>query len=64
VVWLVDATLKTSDDNIYAARGVWLSLNTVVHGKKVRIPLAGPANRQGRMPLRTLLAKDMNIKVP
>lgn len=45
---LVDSTLKTSDDNIYAA-GDMIELEHRVHGKKVRIPLAGPANRQGRI---------------
>ncbi len=45
---LVDSTLKTSDDNIYAA-GDMIELEHRVMGKKVRIPLAGPANRQGRI---------------
>ncbi len=45
---LVDNTLKTSDDNIYAA-GDMVELEHRVLGKKVRIPLAGPANRQGRL---------------
>lgn len=45
---LVDSTLKTSDDNIYAA-GDMVELEHRVMGKKVRIPLAGPANRQGRI---------------
>jgi NADPH-dependent 2,4-dienoyl-CoA reductase/sulfur reductase-like enzyme/rhodanese-related sulfurtransferase len=45
---LVDSTLKTSDDNIYAA-GDMIELEHRVNGKKVRIPLAGPANRQGRI---------------
>lgn len=45
---LVDSTLKTSDDNIYAA-GDMIELEHRVYGKKVRIPLAGPANRQGRI---------------
>jgi len=45
---LVDPTLKTSDDSIYAA-GDMIELEHRVHGRKVRIPLAGPANRQGRI---------------
>lgn len=45
---LVDSTLKTSDDSIYAA-GDMIELEHRVLGKKVRIPLAGPANRQGRI---------------
>jgi len=45
---LVDPTLKTSDENIFAA-GDMIELEHRVLGKKVRIPLAGPANRQGRI---------------
>lgn len=45
---LVDTTLKTSDDNIYAA-GDMIEFEHRILGKKVRIPLAGPANRQGRI---------------
>ena len=45
---LVDGALKTSDDNIYAA-GDMIEFEHRILGKKVRIPLAGPANRQGRI---------------
>lgn len=45
---LVDGYLKTSDDAIYAA-GDMVEIEHRVLGKKVRIPLAGPANRQGRI---------------
>jgi NADPH-dependent 2,4-dienoyl-CoA reductase/sulfur reductase-like enzyme/rhodanese-related sulfurtransferase len=45
---LVDELLKTSDDNIFAA-GDMIELEHRVYNKKVRIPLAGPANRQGRI---------------
>lgn len=45
---LVDETLKTSDDSIYGA-GDMVEIEHRVNGKKVRIPLAGPANRQGRI---------------
>jgi rhodanese-related sulfurtransferase len=44
----VDSTLRTSDANIYAA-GDMVEIVHRVHGAKVRIPLAGPANRQGRL---------------
>ncbi|MDA3880846.1 MAG: FAD-dependent oxidoreductase [Prolixibacteraceae bacterium] len=45
---LVNAQLQTSDPDIYAA-GDMVELEHRVNGKKVRIPLAGPANRQGRI---------------
>lgn len=45
---LVNKQLQTSDPDIYAA-GDMVELEHRVLGKKVRIPLAGPANRQGRI---------------
>ena len=45
---LVDQHLKTSDPHIWAA-GDMVEIEHRVHGAKVRIPLAGPANRQGRI---------------
>lgn len=45
---LVNAKLQTSDTDIYAA-GDMIEIEHRVNGKKVRIPLAGPANRQGRI---------------
>lgn len=45
---LVDGTMKTSDPAIYAAGDMVESLH-LVSGKKVRIPLAGSANKQGRV---------------
>ncbi len=45
-VW-TDASMRTSDPDIYAAGDMVESLN-LVSGKKVRIPLAGSANKQGR----------------
>lgn len=58
---LVDSTLKTSDDNIYAA-GDMIELEHRVLGKKVRIPLAGPANRQGRIAAENVLGKKHEYK--
>ncbi len=58
---LVDSTLKTSDDNIYAA-GDMIELEHRVLGKKVRIPLAGPANRQGRIAAENALGKKHEYK--
>ncbi len=45
---LVDEHLRTSDESIWAAG----DMNEILHkvsGRKVRVPLAGPANRQGRI---------------
>lgn len=58
---LVDSTLKTSDDSIYAA-GDMIELEHRVLGKKVRIPLAGPANRQGRIAAENALGKRHEYK--
>jgi len=45
---LVNANMQTSDADIFAA-GDMVEIEQRVNGKKVRIPLAGPANRQGRI---------------
>ncbi len=45
---LVNEYLQTSDPAIWAA-GDMVEIPHRVSGKKVRIPLAGPANRQGRI---------------
>lgn len=45
---LVNEYLQTSDQNIFAA-GDMVEIEHRVNAKKVRIPLAGPANRQGRI---------------
>jgi len=45
---LVNSQLQTNDPDIYAA-GDMVEIEHRVNGKKVRIPLAGPANRQGRI---------------
>ncbi|MBI9093366.1 MAG: FAD-dependent oxidoreductase [Sphaerochaeta sp.] len=44
----VDSSLRTSDPFIYAA-GDMVEIVHNIHGKNVRMPLAGPANRQGRI---------------
>jgi rhodanese-related sulfurtransferase len=58
---LVDETLKTSDESIYAA-GDMIELEHRILGKKVRIPLAGPANRQGRIAAENALGKTHAYK--
>jgi NADPH-dependent 2,4-dienoyl-CoA reductase/sulfur reductase-like enzyme/peroxiredoxin family protein/TusA-related sulfurtransferase/rhodanese-related sulfurtransferase len=44
----VNKSLQTSDPDIYAV-GDAIEVTSLVSGKPVRIPLAGPANRQGRI---------------
>jgi NADPH-dependent 2,4-dienoyl-CoA reductase/sulfur reductase-like enzyme/rhodanese-related sulfurtransferase len=54
----VDEHLRTSDPHIWAAG----DMNEIVHkvsGRLVRIPLAGPANRQGRIAATNALGGDM-----
>lgn len=45
---VVDETLQTSDPNIYAA-GDAIAVKQYVTGQAAYIPLAGPANKQGRI---------------
>lgn len=45
---VVDAQLRTSDPHIWAA-GDMVEVVQRVSGRRMRIPLAGPANRQGRL---------------
>ena len=51
---LVDEYLQTSDSDIFAA-GDMVEVENRISGKRVRIPLAGPANRQGRIAAENLL---------
>lgn len=55
---LVDESLLTSDPNIFAA-GDMIEVVRRVDGAKVRIPLAGPANRQGRIAATNALGGSM-----
>jgi len=55
---LVDETLRTSDPAIWAA-GDMVEVVQKVSGKKVRVPLAGPANRQGRIAATNALGGSM-----
>lgn len=45
---VVDEHMRTSDENIYAA-GDAVQVHNVINGEKCVLPLAGPANRQGRI---------------
>ncbi len=44
----VDAHMKTSDENIYAAGDV-VEISEPIFNSRTHIPLAGPANKQGRI---------------
>ncbi|WP_159438083.1 FAD-dependent oxidoreductase [Massiliimalia massiliensis] len=54
---LTDENFRTSDQNIYAV-GDAISIINGVSGKEALIPLAGPANRQGRSVAGNLLGKN------
>lgn len=58
---LVDETLRTSDPHIFAA-GDMVEVTQRVSGRKVRIPLAGPANRQGRIAATNALGGSMKYR--
>jgi NADPH-dependent 2,4-dienoyl-CoA reductase/sulfur reductase-like enzyme/rhodanese-related sulfurtransferase len=55
---LVDDRMRTSDPDIYAA-GDMVEVVHTVSGRRVRIPLAGPANRQGRIAASNALGLEM-----
>jgi NADPH-dependent 2,4-dienoyl-CoA reductase/sulfur reductase-like enzyme/rhodanese-related sulfurtransferase len=54
----VDGGLRTSDPDILAV-GDMVEVEHRVSGAKVRIPLAGPANRQGRIAASNALGQDL-----
>ncbi|MDY6469489.1 MAG: FAD-dependent oxidoreductase, partial [Succinivibrio dextrinosolvens] len=58
---IVDSTLRTSDKNIYAA-GDNVEITDFATGTKALIPLAGPANRQGRIIADNICGKNENYK--
>jgi rhodanese-related sulfurtransferase len=55
----VDEHLRTSDPRIWAA-GDMNEIQQKVSGRRVRIPLAGPANRQGRIAASNALGAAVN----
>jgi NADPH-dependent 2,4-dienoyl-CoA reductase/sulfur reductase-like enzyme len=54
----VDEHLRTSDPDVYAAGDMAEILHKVT-GRRVRVPLAGPANRQGRIAASNALGHTM-----
>lgn len=55
---VVDDQLRTSDPDIYAA-GDMVEILHRVAGRRVRLPLAGPANRQGRIAASNVMGMPM-----
>lgn len=58
---VVDDMMRSSDPDIFAA-GDMVEVLHKVHGQKVRIPLAGPANRQGRIAGTNVLGGSMKYR--
>lgn len=58
---VVDEYLRTGDPDIYAA-GDMVEVARVPDGAKVRVPLAGPANRQGRIAATNALGGSMRYR--
>ncbi len=58
---LVNEYMQTSDADIFGA-GDMVEIEHRVNGKKVRIPLAGPANRQGRIAAENALGGKHSYK--
>ncbi len=54
----VNEHLQTSDPDIYAA-GDMVEVTQRVSGRRIRVPLAGPANRQGRIAASNALGQAM-----
>lgn len=57
----VDERLRTSDPNIWAA-GDMAEITHRVGGRRLRVPLAGPANRQGRIAATNALGGSMTYR--
>jgi len=58
---LIDDQMKTSVEDIYAL-GDAATVKNIVNGNTVVIPLAGPANKQGRLVADVICGKDVHYK--
>ena len=58
---VVDDHLRSTDPDIYGA-GDMLEVENKVSGRRMRVPLAGPANRQGRIAASNALGMDMRYQ--
>ncbi|MBK7402724.1 MAG: FAD-dependent oxidoreductase [Myxococcales bacterium] len=56
---IVDEFLRTSDPHVWAA-GDMVEVVQKISGRHIRIPLAGPANRQGRIAASNALGAKMH----
>ena len=57
----VDDHLRTSDPDIYAV-GDAIEVNDWISGQPVQVPLAGPANRQGRIAADNIFGRDVRYR--
>ena len=57
----VNDYLQTSDPEIYAV-GDAIEVNDVISGDKTQVPLAGPANRQGRIAADNVFGRSMKYR--
>ena len=57
----VDEHLRTSDPDIYAV-GDAIEVKDVVSGDPTQVPLAGPANRQGRIAADNIFGRDVRYR--
>jgi len=58
---IIDDQMKTSVEDIYAL-GDAATVKNIVNGNTVVIPLAGPANKQGRLVADVICGKDVHYK--
>lgn len=58
---VVDSRMQTSDENIYAV-GDAVEVKNFITGQQTMIPLAGPANKQGRMVAANVLGGNETYK--
>ena len=58
---VVNDNMRTSDSDIYAV-GDAIQINNLITHKKTAVPLAGPANRQGRIAADNIAGRDSKYK--
>ncbi len=58
---VVDAAMRTADPAIWAV-GDAVEVHDVVTGQEVVLPLAGPANRQGRIAAESIAGRETNFR--